>query len=175
MPLIRSEVVTPEVTDALDAGGCGARHRDARRPRVGGRRRPAGPDEVAANYLASLAASTLANTTSGTGSTGDPELAADCAAIESALREAGTLDSVPTPSLGGEIDDRTADVAGQVADQLDGVDLQNDELAGAIDDIKDAFQKIAGGGTYTEDMQNAGQDAYLTIDELCAPYFTSGG
>jgi hypothetical protein len=107
-------------------------------------------------------------------STGDPQLAADCAAIESALREAGTLDSVPTPSLGGEIDERTADAAGEVADQLDGVDLQNDELGSAIDDIKDAFQKIAGGGTYTEDMQNAGRDAYLTIGQLCAPYFTDG-
>ena len=107
-------------------------------------------------------------------STADPQLAADCAAIEAALREAGTLDSVPSPSLGGEIDDRTADAAGQVADQLDGVDIQNDELRGAIGDIKDAFQKIAGGGTYTEDMQNTGRDAYVTIGELCAPYFTNG-
>ena len=85
------------------------------------------------------------------------------------------MDSVPSPSLGGEIDDRTADAAGEVADQLDGVDLQNDELGGAIDDIKGAFQKIADGGTYTEDMQNAGRDAYVTIGELCNPYFTSGG
>ena len=155
---------------AIVAAGCGGDDDDTQ----------ASTPPVVATVAGGAAATTSAGaaTTTAAGSpgasAGDPQLAADCAGIESTLRQVDTLDSVPTPSLGGEIDDRTADAAGQVADQLDGVDLQNDELAGAIDDIKGAFQTVAGGGTYTEDMQNAGRDAYVTIGQLCAPYFTGG-
>jgi len=156
---------------ALVAAGCGGDDDDDTQGST-----PAAVTTVAGGAATTTSAGAATTTAAGSpaASTGDPQLAADCAAIESALREAGTLDSVPTPSLGGEIDERTADAAGQVVDQLDGVDLQNDELRGAIDDIKGAFQKVAGGGTYTEDMQNAGRDAYVTIGQLCAPYFTGG-
>ena len=100
-------------------------------------------------------------------------LAADCATIVSALSDLGSLDSVPAPSVGEEIDPATADAAQSIVDTLDDLDVQDDSLRSALDDLKAAFQGIADGGTYTQELQDEGRATSTAVGQICAPYFTS--
>ncbi len=131
----------------------------------------AGTTTVVAGSVAESGATVPEGSVAASGA--DSALATDCATIVSALSDLGSLDSVPAPSVGEEIDPATADAAQSIVETLDDLDVQDDSLHSALDDLKAAFQSIADGGTYTQELQDEVQATTAAVGQTCAPYFTS--
>jgi hypothetical protein len=107
-----------------------------------------------------------ASPTGTAGSATDPEVAADCQALVSALSDVAE-DGPADPTLGEEISDEYKDAVRSLLDAIDEVDLQSDEVQAAVDQQRQVAEDILDADEWTEELQTATQEV-TPLAEVCA-------